>query len=223
VVSATAFLLQIMAPFMATITAITNQKRNAERVNIFLDGRYAFSMTLTAAANLTVGQTLTEQQQTNLEREAELSKAVEKAVRFVSYRPRSETELRQHLRRKQLDDALIEEVIARLRRYNYLNDDEFAAYWVEQRESFKPRSPMALRQELRQKGVDSETIDRAVDDVDELDAARRAAEKRLNQLARLPYDQFRAKLGGYLQRRGFSYSVIREVIQESWDEREINE
>jgi regulatory protein len=223
VVSATAFLLQIMAPFMATITAITNQKRNAERVNIFLDGRYAFSMTLTAAANLTVGQTLTEQQQANLEREAELSKAVEKAVRFVSYRPRSETELRQHLRRKQLDDALIEEVIARLRRYNYLNDDEFAAYWVEQRESFKPRSPMALRQELRQKGVDSETIDRAVDDIDELDAARRAAEKRLNQLARLPYDQFRAKLGGYLQRRGFSYSVIREVIQESWDEREINE
>jgi regulatory protein len=223
VVSATAFLLQIMAPFMATITAITNQKRNVERVNIFLDGRYAFSMTLTAAANLTVGQTLTEQQQANLEREAELSKAVEKAVRFVSYRPRSETELRQHLRRKQLDDALIEEVIARLRRYNYLNDDEFAAYWVEQRETFKPRSPMALRQELRQKGVDSETIDRAVDDIDELDAARRAAEKRLNQLARLPYDQFRAKLGGYLQRRGFSYGVIREVIQESWDEREINE
>jgi regulatory protein len=223
VVSATAFLLQIMAPFMATITAITNQKRNAERVNIFLDGRYAFSMTLTAAANLTVGQTLTEQQQANLEREAELSKAVEKAVRFVSYRPRSETELRQHLRRKQLDDALIEEVIARLRRYNYLNDDEFAAYWVEQRETFKPRSPMALRQELRQKGVDREIVDRAVDEIDELDAARRAAEKRLNQLARLPYDQFRAKLGGYLQRRGFSYGVIREVIQESWDEREINE
>jgi regulatory protein len=208
---------------MATITAITNQKRNTERVNIFLDGRYAFSMTLTAAANLTIGQTLTEQQQADLEREAELSKAVEKAARFVSYRPRSEAELRQHFRRKQLDDALIDEVIARLRRYNYLNDDEFAAYWVEQRETFKPRSPMALRQELRQKGVDREIVDRAVDEIDELDAARRAAEKRVNQLARLPYDQFRAKLGGYLQRRGFSYSVIREVIQESWDEREINE
>jgi regulatory protein len=203
---------------MATITAITSQKRNLERVNIFLDGRYAFSMTVTAAANLKIGQTLTADEQTSLQHEAELSKAQEKALRYLSYRPRSETELRQHLRRKGLDDALIDQVAERLTEHDLLNDDTFADYWVDQRETFKPRSPLALRQELQQKGVSREIIDRALNELDESDAARRAAAQRAPQLARLPFDQFRAKLGGYLQRRGFGYSVIREVVQEQWDE-----
>jgi regulatory protein len=203
---------------MATITAITDQKRNPDRVNIFLEGRYAFSLTRVAAARLKVGQSLTDTELARLQQDDELAKAKEKALRYLSYRPRSENELRRQLRRKGLDDFLVEQVINQLTETELLNDATFANYWVEQRETFKPRSALALRQELQQKGVSRDVIDQALSDIDELDAARRAASQRAPQLARLPFAQFQAKLGGYLQRRGFGYGVIREVIQEQWRE-----
>jgi regulatory protein len=205
-------------PRMATITAISDQKRNPDRVNVFLDGQYAFSMMRTAAARLKVGQSLTDTELARLQQDDELAKVKEKALRYLSYRPRSENELRRHLRRKGLDDFLIEQVINQLNENELLNDAAFADYWVEQRESFKPRSALALRQELQQKGVSRDVIDQALNDIDEFDAARRAASQRAPQLARLPLAQFQARLGGYLQRRGFGYGVIREVVQEQWQE-----
>ena len=53
-------------------------------------------------------------------------------------------------------------------------------------------------------------------EVDEIAAATQAAESKLNSLRHLPEEQFRAKLGGFLQRRGFQYDTIRQVIDESW-------
>jgi regulatory protein len=98
-----------------------------------------------------------------------------------------------------------------------LDDEAFARYWVEQREAFKPRSHLALRQELQQKGVDRAIIEAALRDVDQTAAAQQAAAKQARRYTHLTEDEFRNKLGGFLQRRGFHYEIIKQVIDELWE------
>ena len=201
---------------MQKITALTPQKHNKERLNVYLDGEFAFGLAVEAAVGLAVGDTLSAERVAALQDEDAFSRAKERAMRYLSYRPRSVAEVRRNLLGKEVDEALVERVIAYLQEYDYLNDRDFARYWVEQRETFKPRGRLALQQELRQKGVARTIIDEAVEEVDEVDAARRAAEKRVRRWSHLPYDDFRTKLGRYLQRRGFRYGIIRATVEEIW-------
>lgn len=203
---------------MATITAITAQKRNPDRVNVYLDGKFAFGLAAVAAAGLRVGQSLSAAEIGALEEQDEVEKAKQNAIRLISYRPRSVAEVERHLRKKNYDDTIVEQVIKRLVELQLLDDTAFADYWVEQRETFKPRGHVALRQELMQKGVGRRAIEAALEQVDERDAARRAAEKRARRWAHLPEDEFRTKLGRFLQRRGFDYETIRDVTNETWQE-----
>ena len=138
---------------MATITALTAQKRNPERVNVYLDGAFAFGLPAITAARLKVGQTLSSEEISALQQENLVDKARQSAIRFIGYRPRSVMEVRRNLRDKDYDEPVIEHVLERLQAVELLDDVAFAHYWVEQRETFKPRSQMALRLELQQKGV----------------------------------------------------------------------
>lgn len=203
---------------MQKITALKPQKHNKERLNVYLDGEFAFGLAVEAAVGLAVGQTLNAERVAALRDEDAFSRAKERAMRYLSYRPRSVDEVRRNLMRKDVDEELIERVIAYLREYNYLNDRDFANYWVEQRDTFKPRGRLALQQELRQKGVSRAIIDEAVQEIDEADAARRAADKRARRWTHLPYEEFRTKLGRYLQRRGFRYGIIRTTVEEIWQQ-----
>ncbi len=201
---------------MPTITALTAQKKHKDRVNVFLDGSFAFGLPFTAAARLKIGQALSEIEIEALQRENSLDKVKNTAVGLISYRPRSIAEVRRHLNRKGYEAELIETVIARLQTVELLDDLAFARYWVEQRETFKPRSCMALQQELRQKGVSRDIIETALIDLDEMDAARRAATAKVRPWTQLPESDFRKKLGGFLQRRGFHYGIIKEITDELW-------
>jgi regulatory protein len=201
---------------MGTITAITRQKRDKERVNIFIDGAFAFSLAEITAAWLKVGQELSPEEITRLDAEDSLEKAKQSAYRFISYRPRSTAEVRQNLLAKQYDEAVVEQVLSRLNELNLLNDRDFARFWIEQRETFKPRSQRALRQELHQKGVSREIIDEQIADLDETAAARKAAEKKAQNWGHLPKDIFFSKMGGFLQRRGFNYAIAKTVSEELW-------
>lgn len=200
------------------ITALKQQKRNQERVNVYLDGEFAFGLPLEAAVALRVGQTLTDGEIAALQDRNEFVRLRIQAERYLSYRPRSTAELRRHLLRKGNEEALVERVIAYLGERSLLDDFAFARYWVEQRATFKPRSQMALRQELYARGVEAAAIDTALEDVDEAAAAHDAARKQAWKWQGLPYDEFRVKLGAYLQRRGFSYDMIRSAIEQAWAE-----
>lgn len=206
---------------MPTITAITPQVRNQDRVNIFLDGRYAFSLAVAAAFGLKIGDTLTEGQIAERQAKDSLEKAKDQAIRYIVQRPRSSSEIGRYLKRKGYDEPQIEQVVNRLRELELLDDSAFAEYWIEQRLTFKPRSQMALRYELQQKGVSRDVMDELLNEVDEVAAAQDAAQRKLNTYRHLPEDQFRAKLGGFLQRRGFRYETIRQVVDDLW--REIEE
>ena len=143
------------------ITALRQQKRNQERVNVYLDGEFAFGLPLESAIGLRVGQTLSDAEIAALQDQDQFVRLRSQAERYLSYRPRSTAELRRHLLRKGHDEAQVERVIAYLTERSLLDDYAFARYWVEQRVTFKPRSQMALRQELYARGVDAAAIDAA--------------------------------------------------------------
>ena len=102
-------------------------------------------------------------------------------------------------------------MLERLATQEYLNDEDFARFWVENRSRFRPRSGAALANELRQKGVERETARAAVDEVDDEEAAWAAAEPKLARWQALPRLELEKKLGAYLARRGFGYDTIRRI------------
>jgi regulatory protein len=203
---------------MGKITALTRQKRNPDRINVYIDGSFAFGLAEITAAYLHVGQPLSPTDIDRLQGADQVEKAKDSAIRYIEYRPRSIQETRQHLAKKEYEEEVIDQVLYRLQAVDLLNDAAFARYWVEQRETFKPRSKIALQQELRQKGIDRTLIDEVVAEVDELAAAMQAATPKARRWHTLPEQQFRLKLGGFLQRRGFNYGIIREVTEALWSE-----
>lgn len=201
---------------MGTITSLSVQKSNSSRVNVFIDGEFAFGLALDIAAWLKTGQVLSDEEIEGLKQRDSVAQAKERAIRLLARRPYSSAEIERNLRKKGFSDEVIAAVKEYLAEAELLDDTAFAAYWIEQRESFRPRSRMALRQELQQKGIDRETISEAVSEVDELGSARRLAAKQARRWSQLDENDFRVKLSGYLQRQGFSYDIVREVVNETW-------
>jgi regulatory protein len=201
-----------------TITALVAQKRNKERVNVYLDGEFAFGLALIEALKLHKGQQLSDDDIARLKALDEIEVAHDRALNFLSYRPRSSEEVRRNLHQKEFAEQTIETVIERLTGAGLLDDAAFARYWVDNRERFEPRSRRALRYELRQKGVPDAAIQAALEDLDEEDAAYRAASARLRRYARADEETFRKGLGNFLARRGFGYGIVRDVLDRLWQE-----
>jgi len=199
------------------ITALRVQRRNRNRVNVYLDGRFAFGLAAIEAARLRVGQVLSDEDIARLRQRDTAERAAGRALDFLSYRPRSEAEIRERLTER-YDPETAGEVLERLRRSGLVDDREFARYWVQNRLEHNPRGAVALRQELYQKGVDESAIEEALAEYDEEEAAARAAETARRKLRGLPPDVFRRRLTDYLLRRGFSYGVVRAVVQQALEE-----
>ena len=203
---------------MARITAIEPQKRDPDRVNVHLDGEYAFSLARIVAAWLQVGQDLSEEKITALKTGDDQERAYQQALLFLSYRARSTLEIRQNLRKHEIPADVIEHTVERLKAERLADDDQFAKAWVENRSAFRPRSRRALAVELRQKGVPDEVVQSALTGVDEEALAYEAARRRSRRLESLEWNDFRTKLSEFLARRGFSYSVIAPVVSRLWNE-----
>ncbi len=201
------------------ITALKVQKRNPNRVNVYLDGEYAFGISRTAAAWLRVNQALSPEKISALRAQDSQEAAFQQALRLLSYRPRSVAEVRKKLVDKDFDPAVIETVINRLIEGNYLGDQAFAEEWVKNRSTFRPRSRRMLQFELRQKGVAEEHIHSALTRIeDEPELAYQAGIRYADRLADLDWETFRRRLGAFLQRRGFSYGTITPLVKRIWDE-----
>ncbi|MFC1973989.1 regulatory protein RecX [Chloroflexota bacterium] len=145
--------------------------------------------------------------------------ALDKALRYLSPRPRSEVEIKTRLCRYGFTAETIKQVLIKLRRQGLADDAAFARFWRENRERFRPRSRRLLALELRQKGVPQETITEAIADVDDEVNAYQAAQKKANALAALDCRSFGKILGAFLQRRGFGYEVIDHTISRLWQEK----
>lgn len=201
---------------MGTITSLTVQVKNSDRLSVFVDGEFACGLALEVAAGLRVGQTITPAELVQLEQREDVYQARERALGLLARRPRSSSEIARHLRRHRHDDDAIRLVIDDLTEKGLIDDNAFAAFWVEQRETFRPRSRLALRQELSQKGLEREVVSEALNSLDEIDAARRVAHKQARRLSQLPEEEWRAKLTRYLLRHGYPYDIVNEVVGETW-------
>ncbi len=201
------------------ITALEFQKRNKDRVNVYLDGAFAFGLAAVEAVHLRVGQSLTADEIAELQMKDHVERAYERALNYLSYRPRSEAEVRRNLRQKDVEDRVIDLVIGRLTRASLLDDREFARYWVDNRARFNPRGRRGLSYELRRKGVSSDIIDDALTSFDAKAAARKVADAGARRLSREAPRDFRRKLKAYMARRGFSYALIKPLVEEKLEEK----
>jgi regulatory protein len=161
----------------------------------------------------------------------EFDRYYRKAINFLSYRARSIKEVQENLEKtlkkrklpvESTEDhkKIILEVIDKLIIQKFLDDTQFAMWWIEQRARNKPKSRMILRMELKQKGISQEIITAALSNeeleavVDDLSQARKLVEKKIERYKDLPRNDIYKKLGGYLGRRGFSWEVIKRSIDE---------
>ncbi len=194
------------------ITAIKQQVKRADRYSIFVDGKYAFSLSESGLiqSGLASGRELTAAELKQLKKDAGLDRAYYNALRYVSMRARSEWEIVSYLQRKEVDKDAAAEIVRRLKDLNLLSDLDFARSWVASRRQLKSVSKRRLQQELQQKRVPSDVIDRvlAEDETDERQALRDLVERKR---ARYPDQQ---KLMAYLARQGFSYDDIKQVLSE---------
>jgi regulatory protein len=206
------------------VTALRPSKRDPDRIAVDLDGSFAFALpaTLVADERIDVGATLDGDRVNSLLAADQASRATEAALVFLSYRPRSEKEVRDRLRRGGFEQDAIEHAIARLHEWRYLDDADFARRWVENRTAHRPRGRRLLQQELRHKGIDVEIAREAIDDadLDETGAAEALARRRLPAYAGDEPAAIRRRLGAYLARRGYGYDVIRVALDRALGEPE---
>lgn len=207
---------------MPQITKLKTQKRS-QRVNVYLDGEYTTSLELATAVKLRlkVGMDISQAHLRKLVKTHKFEKLLNKAVHFLSYRPRSEKEVRDHLRRKRRADTTktqheknIDEVIDKLKRQGLINDQEFVNWWITQRLEYRPRGRRLLKLELRQKGISLDLLNEALAKLDDYEPALRIANKKMRSLKGLEIDKLHIKLTSFLQRRGFTWQTIKRVVDE---------
>ena len=206
-----------------TVSGAEPQRRNPERVNVYVDGRYAFSLNgmLALELKLKAGVELQPDQLKDVFKRDEVGKAVEACVRLLGYRPRTETELLRRLGQKGFEPELAAEAVERVRSLGYVDDAEFARFWVQNRDQFKPMGARRLRYELLQKGVDRETAQQVIEEElpqQEDGAAMRVARSKLRGYSGLDLPTFRRRLGGFLARQGFDYETSARVTKTLWAE-----
>lgn len=203
----------------AKITDLQAQKRNPNRVNVYLDGVFAFGLSRIVSAWLAVGQELSPEKIARLKEEDAAELALQRSLHFLSYRPRSEKEITDHLRKHKTPTPVLEQVLERLKANGMVDDLKFAQMWLENRSTFRPRGAFALRTELRQKGIADSTIEQVLDGLDERELAYQAGRNKAAKIRSSDDETFKKKLYGFLSRRGFSYGTISEVMIDLLDER----
>ncbi len=195
------------------ITALEPQKNNPERINVYIDHEFAFGISRFVGAWLKKGE-LIEESKIQMLLESDLyEKALQKALHFIAYQPRTEKEIREKLAKNEFEESVIEKVLAELNEKGYLNDVRFAHDWVETRSASKPRSRSFYSYELKRKGLSETAIGEALETAPEdSELAFALGCKYLNRFANLDDAQFQKKMQGVLARRAFSYEIIRQTI-----------
>jgi regulatory protein len=149
-----------------------------------------------------------------------LQNCLDTAYRYLSYRPRSEAEIRQYLHRRRFADEVAEKAIAQLREQNLSDDFSFAKFWTDNRLSFRPKSKRLIKKELRDKKVAAEIIEQVTKDIDDEEIAYKLGSSRMPALAHLDYPDFYRRLSSYLTYRGFGYEAVKRTAALLWQEKE---
>lgn len=195
------------------ITAIKQQVKRQGRYSVFVDEKYAFSLSENALLDqkIRIGQEISAEELAGFKDASMLDKAYNLVLAYVARRPRSEWELRDYFRRKQIDEDAGEQILKRLKDFGYVDDKRFARSWVESRRLLKPVSRRRLMLELRQKHVTDDVVREVLeeDETSDTDTLCQLIERK-RKMIRYHDDQ---KLMQYLVRQGYSYDDVKRALQ----------
>lgn len=195
------------------ITKITEQVKNPNRVSVFVDGKYSFSLSLDQLLDLRikVGDEVDEARLKELVKLSQVGKLKMRTLEWLMIRPHSAKELKDYLRRKKLADEEIINLVEYFKAHNYQNDEAFAGWWLEQRRA-KHKSANFIKFELRTKGIEDETIQLVIGEDAVCD--QQMLKQLISKKRRQAKYQDEKKLIEYLLRQGYNYSLIKEVLAE---------
>ncbi|WP_303965742.1 recombination regulator RecX [Sporosarcina ureae] len=213
---------------MPLITKISQQKRDSERYNIFLDDQYAFSVheTVLVKFELTKGMELDDWSTDEIVYSDQIEKAFNRALHFLSFRMRSEMEVKKKLLEKEYGEAVVLEAIVKLKRLGFLNDEAFSEALVRTEKNSTLKGPRAIQQSLYKKGIPKELQTQALEEYtmeDQMANAMKLAEKTMRSNSSQPPAQVKQKIQNTLARKGFSYQQISEVLSNLTIERDEEE
>ncbi|MBR3353126.1 RecX family transcriptional regulator [Candidatus Saccharibacteria bacterium] len=193
------------------ITDLKQGLKNPERVNVYVNSKFAFSLDVSQVVELgvKVGRVIDKDELEQFKSASEFGKLYQRALEWTLLRPRSERELSDYLRKKVyekgLEQGFIEDVICRLKDNGYVDDRRFSEYYVENRFVKKGISRKRLRMELMKKGICAAVVDEVLNGRNDEDEIRKIVAKKRGK-----YDN--EKLMAYLCRQGFSYELVREIV-----------
>ena len=200
-----------------TVTKIEVQKRNPKRRSVFIDGEFAFGLDeeVLHKSGLKKGESLTQPRIDEITEEERKKEAKDAALRFLSFRRRTEKQVREKLKKKEFDEKTIEATIDKLKEFDLINDLEFATSWVRDRLTLKPRGRKLLKQELWKKGIRRDIIEQVTDDLckDEDKSALELVEKIKKRYRNLEPKVARRRMFNLLLRRGFSYETSKNSLK----------
>lgn len=203
-------------PKQRTITKIETQKRNPRRRSVYINGKFAFGVDeeIISRLGLEKGEELSERKITEILSQKTETEAKEAALKFLSFRRRTEKEVSDKLKKRGFDSGTVTITIDKLKDYDLINDVEFATAWVNERLAHKPRGKKLLRQELWKKGIKKEIIDQVIEELckDEDKAASELLEKIKRRYRNLEPQVARRRMLGVLLRRGFSYEIAKNTF-----------
>lgn len=201
---------------MGLITAIEPQKHRRDRRSVFVDGEFVAGVHESTVVDLglAIGQQTDENRLVELLRAETVRKARERALRLINYRDRSKSEVKKRLLGSDFPEDVVLQVVEQLSKAGLLDDDKFSRDWVKARTSSKPMGKARLSRELRSKGVDKETAERALSSLDETSEYGLAYDLAVRKLAKLDRSDpsIRRKLASFLARRGFGWEMVNEVM-----------
>lgn len=201
---------------MPTVTLLKAQK-NGKRVNVYLDGVFGFGIDLDnlVLSHIKIGTELTDEEVQKIVRKAEFQKTLDKLLRFATFRPRSEREIDEYLKRKKVHESMWEELFEKLKHFEMLDDVKFAKWWVEQRLAFKKISTRVLKLELGKKGIKKDIIEDVLEEtpIDEEKMAKELLAKRAYKWDKLDPKIAKQKKFQYLAGKGFDWEVVEKVIK----------
>jgi regulatory protein len=213
------------------ITMVERQKKSRHRYNVFINDEYAFSVheDVLIKHRLLKGEEIQPDQTMKIIQDEERHKAYAKAIRMVGRRPHSAQEIKQKLKEQGFEADIINSILETMQQQNYINDSEFAKVLTENRIYSQRKGRNYIRQELMQKGVDRQLIQGTMDSInpeDEFQGALHLAKKKWEQGSGSVQDR-RRKTTAFLMRRGFTGSVVQQIMKEltahSSDEEEMEE
>jgi regulatory protein len=210
------------------VTTIETQKRNPKRRSIFIDGKFAFGLDEEVLYKLELkkGDSLTEQQIKKITKEERKKEAKDVALRILSFRRRTEKQVKDKLQKKGFDEKTIKATVDKLKGFDLINDFEFATAWVKDRLAFKPRGKKLLKQELWKKGIKKEILEQVTEELcqDEDKSALELLEKIKKRYKDLEPKAAKRRMFNFLLRRGFSYETTKRALSQvnrSFTEEEI--